>query len=295
MSDEGRHVALVIGASAEARSTARDISDSLESWGFAISELDADADIVARLAELGPDIVFNVAGRIGDGRLQGACDLLGLAHTHSGLAASALAADRHLAKMVFKSAGIPVTDHILVDRAEAASTHVLPPPYLVKARHAGTGGKAIVVRSAEDPPPRALLEADWAGSEEVMVERFLPGMTLSAFVMGDVMIGMAAVTDANRNNDPETLIPASISSKIYEDGTRLALKAHGVFGCRGVTALRFRVNDRQGLAEPVAIDLDTQPDLGRTSPLARIAAHAGHEFDELLRWIIGDASCRTGN
>jgi len=291
VSEGAGKVAIVTGRSADDLTAARDISESLEGQGFSTSIIEMDGDLVARLGETKPDIVFNAVGRANDGRLQGVCEALGLAYTHSGITTSALSADRHLSKLVFKSAGIPVTDHVLVNRAEAASTHVLPPPYIVKPRFAGTGGKPAIVRYAEDLPPADLLSEHWADSDEVMVERFIAGMTLSAFVMGDVLIGIAAKTDEHKNSVAETLIPAPISSKIYEDGTRLALKAHGVLGCRGVAALTLRFNVQQGFSEPVAIGLDTQPELCRTSPLAQVAARAGHEFDELLRWIVGDASC----
>jgi len=294
VNEGARKVAIVTGRSAEDLTAARDISQSLDGQGFTTSIIEMSGELVARLGETKPDIVFNAVGRSNDGRLQGVCEALGLAYTHSGIATSALSADRHLSKLVFKSTGIPVTDHVLVNRAEAASTHVLPPPYIVKSRYAGTGGEPEIVRYAEDLPPAELLSENWADSDEVMVERFITGMTLSAFIMGDVLIGIAARTDEHKNSVAETLIPAPISPKIYEDGTRLALKAHGVLGCRGVTALTLRFNVQQRFSEPVVIGLDTQPELCRTSPLAQVAARAGHEFDELLRWIVGDASYKRG-
>lgn len=295
MTEGARHVALVTGRSAVGRSAARDISAGLTGLGFVVTEVEEGRALVETLATLRPDVVFNAADESGDGRLQGACELLGLAYTHSGLAASVLASDRHLAKMVFKAAGIPVTDHVLVNRAEAAASHVMQPPYIAKARHVGAGGEAIVVLHAEDPPPDALLAEDWASSEDILVERFLPGLTLEAFIMGDVLVGMAATTDATKNRVAETLIPAPISPKIYEDGTRLALKAHGVLGCCGVSALSLRYNDRQGFSAPVVLGMNVQPELSLVSPFVRIAARAGHAYEELLSWIVRDASCGKGS
>ena len=124
-----------------------------------------------------------------------------------------------------------------------------------------------------------------------MVERFLSGQTLFAFIMGDVLIGMMGVTDAVGDRASEILIPAVISPKIYEECTRLALRAHGVLGCRGVTAVTFRYEQRQAVGTPVVLGLDPQPDLSPQGPLSQIAARAGHSFGELLRWIVQDASC----
>lgn len=291
MSTGGRLIALVAGHGRKASTAARDIEESLTGQGFAVTLLDETPDLVSRLADSRPEVVFNAGTGSGDGRLQGVCELLGLPYTHSGVAASALAADRHLTKMLFKSAGIPVTDHVLVDRVQTAASHVLVPPYIAKPRRRGTGGDPVLVRNAEDPPPEAVLGEDWARSEDIMVERFLSGQTLHAFIMGNVLLGISSTTDATKNNAAETLIPASISPKIYEECTKLALRAHSVLGCRGVTALALRFNDKQGLGGPVALGLDVQPDLSRTAPLAQIAARAGHCFDEFLRWIVEDASC----
>ncbi len=297
MSDGSRHIALVTGSTAAGLSTGRDIADSLTGQDFSVTRLDDRDDLVARLVEIKPDLVFNAAtgSPVGNGPLQGVCELLALPFTHSGLAASALSADRHLTKLVFKSTGLPVTDHVLASRIEAAGTHVLPPPYIAKPRHVGTGGPPIIVRHTEDLPPEALLSEIWADADEVIIERFLPGQTLSAFIMGDVLIGIAATADATRDRTGQTLIPAAISPKIYEKCTRLALRAHGVLGCRGVTALVLRYNESQALGDPVALGFETRPDLCRTAPLVRIAARAGHSFDELLRWIVEDASCGKGN
>ena len=286
-----RHVALVNGDPDTAET--RDIAEALTAEDFAVTPLAGDAHFAARLSELRPDLVLmaGMSSRLSDGRLQGVCETLGIAYTHSGIAATALANDRHLSKLAFKSSGIPVTDHVLADRAEAARTHILPPPYIAKARRAGTGGTPIVVRHKEEAFPEALLGADWAGAEDVMVERYLSGQTLCAFIMGDVLIGMIGVTDAVGDRASEILIPAVISPKIYEECTRLALRAHGVLGCRGVTAVTFRYEQRQAVGTPVVLGLDPQPDLSPQGPLSQVAARAGHSFGELLRWIVQDASC----
>lgn len=286
-----RHIALVNGDPETAAT--REIADALITEDFSVTPLAFGQSFASDLNELKPDLVLAAGAgpKARDGRIQGVCEALQIPYTHSGIAATAVANDRHLAKLAFKSAGIPVTDHVLADRAEAARTHILPPPYIAKSRHAGAGGTPVVVHHQEEALPEDLLGADWTGSDEVMIERFLPGQTLCAFIMGDVLIGIASVTDATKNNQSETLIPASISSKIYEECTRLALRAHGVLGCRGVTALTFRYDERQAFGTPVMLGLDPQPDLSRTGPLSRTAERAGHAFEELLRWIVQDASC----
>ena len=297
MSGDTRTIALVSGHDSASRASALEIAESLTAQGFAVTRLSDESDLIAELSALQPDVVFNNARgtRVGAGRLQSLCEANDWPYTHSGFVASAVADDRHLSKMVFKAAGIPVTDHVLADRSEVAATHVLPPPYIVKSRFGGRGGAPVIVRHIEELVPDALMAEDWDGVEEVMVERFVPGDTLSVYIMGDVVIGTAATTDATKTNASETLIPATISPKIYEECTRLALRAHGVLECRGVTALTLRHNPRQAFVDPIVLALETLPDISKAAPLVRIAARAGHSFDELLRWIVEDASCERGS
>ncbi|HVW92388.1 MAG TPA: D-alanine--D-alanine ligase, partial [Devosia sp.] len=110
-----------------------ELADVLAERGYAVTQI-TPADLPAQLTVDRPDVVFNAltsaAGR--DGSVQGFCELLGIAYTHSGVLASALAANRHQAKIVLRAAGLPVTDHLIVGRAEAARVHQMQPSYVVK-------------------------------------------------------------------------------------------------------------------------------------------------------------------
>src|SRR5690606_35271482 len=104
---------------------------ALRRAGYEVTEVDVGFDIAERLRELQPDVAFNALhGPFGeDGTIQGVLEFLRIPYTHSGILASALAMNKHQAKIMFKAAGIPVTDHAIVDRAEAARAHVMAPPY----------------------------------------------------------------------------------------------------------------------------------------------------------------------
>ncbi len=127
--------------------------------GYRVSTIVADANVVTALRASAVDVVFNAADR--SGRLQGLLELLAIPYTHSGVLASALAANRHQAKIVLRGAGIPVTDHLIVGRAEAARQHQLPPPYVVKPIVGGTGVAAFAILGEREAQPHHLLAADW--------------------------------------------------------------------------------------------------------------------------------------
>ena len=46
----------------------------------------------------------------------------------------------------------------------------------------------------------------------------------------------------------------------------------------------------EGTGGPVCIEINTQPGMTETSLVPELAAHAGISFDELVRWMVEDAS-----
>ena len=132
---------LMGGPSAERQvslSSGRECADALRVAGYQVTEIDLGTargdEIVRRLADAAPDVVFNALhGRWGeDGCVQGLLDWLDLPYTHSGVLASALAMDKTRAKQAFRAAGLPVVESVIADAAEVRLRHVIPPPYVVK-------------------------------------------------------------------------------------------------------------------------------------------------------------------
>ena len=80
--------------------------------------------------------------------------------------------------------------------------------------------------------------------------------------------------------------------RIYQQVQKLSLKAHQALGCRGVSRADFRYDDRAaGDAGLVCLEVNTQPGMTPTSLVPEMAAHAGHDFPELVRWMVEDAGC----
>ncbi|HHG89253.1 MAG TPA: D-alanine--D-alanine ligase [Devosia sp.] len=271
--------------------------------GYQVTEIDADRDIGAVLADLKPDVVLNsLHGRFGeDGTIQGMLEVLGIPYTHSGVLASALAMDKHQSKIIFKAAGVPVTHHIVAHRSEIAREHVMKPPYVVKPVAEGSSVGIFIVKSETSHPPQEVLRSDWIGGEHLMVERYIPGRELTCAIMGDVALGVTEiVTDLNFYNyeakyttgGSHHVLPAQVSSDVYQNVQKLALKAHEALGCRGVTRADFRFNDLAGQSgELVCLEVNTQPGMTGTSLVPELAEMAGHSPKDLVRWIVEDASC----
>ncbi|HCI99827.1 MAG TPA: D-alanine--D-alanine ligase, partial [Sulfitobacter sp.] len=86
------------------------------------------------------DVVLNcLHGRWGeDGCVQGLLEWMGLPYTHSGVLASALAMDKQRSKEVFRAAGLPVVESLIVSAATVRGSHVMDPPYVVKPNNEGS-------------------------------------------------------------------------------------------------------------------------------------------------------------
>ena len=302
-----KHVAVLMGGWSNERpvslSTGAACAFALRNAGYEVTELDVGRDVATVLQQLRPDVAFNALhGTFGEsGMIQGVLELLEIPYTHSGVLASALAMDKHQAKIMFKAAGIPVTDHVILDRAAVARAHAMPPPYVIKPISDGSSFGVFIVKADQSHPPQEILREDWVGGEEIMVERYIPGRELTCAVMGDVALGVTEiVTDLAFYNyeakymagGSRHIIPAQISPNIYEKVQKMSLKAHEVLGCRGVTRADFRYNDQAGAdGELVCLEINTQPGMTPTSLVPEQARYAGHSFEELVSWMVEDASC----
>ncbi len=302
-----KHVALLKGGWSNERpvslASGKECAQALRNAGYEVTEIDVGRDIAEVLRAMKPDVAFNALhGPFGEGgMIQGLLELLEIPYTPSGVLASAMAMDKHQAKIVMKAAGIPVTDHVIADRAEVARAQVMAPPYVVKPIADGSSFGVFIVKADQSHPPQELLREDWTMGEDVMVERYIPGRELTCAVMGDVALGVTEiVTDLAFYNyeakyaadGSRHIIPAQIQPKIYDKVQKMALKAHAALGCRGVTRTDFRYNDRAGEdGELVCLEINTQPGMTPTSLAPEQARYAGHSFEELVSWMVEDASC----
>ena len=221
-----KHVAVLMGGLSNERpvslSSGKGCAEALRAAGYRVTEVDVGYDIAERLRDLAPDVAFNALhGRFGeDGTIQGVLEFLRIPYTHSGVLASALAMDKHQAKIMLKAAGVPVTDHVIASRAEVGRAHVMPAPYVVKPVADGSSFGIMIVKADQTHPPQEILGEDWKGGEELMVERYIPGRELTCAVMGDVALPVTEiVTDLAFYNyeakysagGSQHVIPAQIS------------------------------------------------------------------------------------
>lgn len=303
-----KHVAVLMGGlSSEREVSLRSgaaCAQALEGEGFRVTRLDVGRDVAEKLAALRPDAALNALhGPMGeDGSIQGVLELLRIPYTHSGVLASALAMNKAMAKIVLKDAGVPVPQGRIVNRREAARSHALNPPYVLKPIAEGSSYGVFIVPVGANAPPAELAADDWKFGESLLAETFIAGRELTCAVIGDRALDVIDIRAADggwydyqakyTKGGSIHILPAEIKGNIYQQIQQLALTAHKALGCRGVSRSDFRYDDRpDGTGELVMLEVNTQPGMTETSLVPELAAHVGMSFGELVRWMVEDASC----
>ena len=294
-----RVAVLLGGLSAEREvslSSGHECAKALREAGFDVVEVDCGPDLLARLAEVKPDVCFNALhGRWGeDGCIQGMLEWLRIPYTHSGVLASALAMDKARAKEAYRAVGLPVVESVIASREAVEAGHVLMPPYVVKPNNEGSSVGVYIVREGANAPRLAATMP-----AEVMVETYVPGRELTVAVMGDRAL---CVTDIITNGwydydakyapgGSRHELPARLPDDVTSACLDYALRAHRALGCRGLSRTDFRWDETRGLAGLVLLETNTQPGMTPTSLAPEQAAHVGISFPALCRWLVEDASC----
>src|SRR5215467_2897719 len=239
-----KHVAVLMGGwSAEREISLRSgkaCADALARRGHRVTRIDVGRDIAAVLTTVKPDVALNMLhGRPGeDGTLQGVLEILAM--------------QKDVAKDLLRAADVPVPEGLVASRFEVAKGHMLPPPYVIKPIAEGSSVGVFIVREDHAHPPQELTREDWPYGDRLIVEKYIAGKELTCAVMGDTALGVIEIVPTVRFYDYEAkyvpgaskhLLPAPVSSIVYQQVRRLALAAHRALGCRGVSRADFRYDD----------------------------------------------------
>jgi D-alanine-D-alanine ligase len=282
------------------------VADALRSAGYGVTEIDVAPDISAVLTKLKPDVAFNALhGTWGeDGCLQAILETLQIPYTHSGVKASALAMDKILSKKIFALAGIPCAEDKVVTVDELFAKDPLPRPFVVKPYNEGSSVGVVIVREGSNFTRNS--EGPWQNisqlkDQKLMAERYLKGRELTVSVVDGKALTVTELKPKEGFYDYEAkysegmtdhIIPAELSRDMLLRVKSLAEKAHNALDCRGVTRSDFRLDDGEGGDNiPYILEINTQPGMTALSLVPEQARALGQSFEELVSWMIEDASC----
>ena len=252
------------------------------------------------------DVVFPVLhGENGeDGAMQGLLQLSGIPYVGSDVAASAVAMDKTLTKLVADSEGVVQADWILVkrheieQRPEAIIEKIEQKfAYPVFVKPAGTGSSVGVSKVTDRESVLCALTHSAEFDDKILVEEFIDGCEVEVAVMGNE-VPVASICgeidsgaefydyDAKYVTDTSVAyIPARISDEIAEQTRQNAIKIYSAMGCKGLSRVDFFVTRKDGRI--VFNEINTLPGFTSISMYPKLFCAsgftAGELVDELLR------------
>lgn len=224
-----------------------------------------------------------------NGTIQALLELAGRPYTGSGVLASALAMNKHVAKQVLEHAGVPVPRGALLRagdpvRLDAAALGGWP--LVVKPNEEGSTVGLTIVSRPDDLDDA--LQLAWEYGEDALVEEFIPGRELTVAVIGDEALPIVEIRPRSGFYDyqskytagaSEYTCPADLPEELAARVRDLGLRASLALGCTGVSRSDFRLNPR---GEVYCLEVNTIPGMTPTSLVPMAARASGMSYDDLV-------------
>jgi len=247
-----------------------------------------------------PKIIFNALhGQFGeDGYIQSILETFNIPYTHSGVIASAKAMDKLISKKIFLKNKILTPKYIEYhfDKNKEDVINIIQKklkfPVVVKPINEGSSVNVFICTKNNIYKNLERIRF----YKRVLIEEFIAGREIQVAIMGSKKLGTIELKpkrkfydyDAKYNPQAKTehIIPVKLSMKDIIKVEEIALKAHKVIGCTGVTRSDFKFfNNKFYLLE-----INTQPGMTKLSLVPEIASYNGISFIQLLKWILKNVS-----
>jgi D-alanine-D-alanine ligase len=291
----------------------RRVADALRSAGVEADLHDADASLLAYLADVGPDAAFvALHGSSGeDGAIRGVLDLAGVPYAGAAPHSCRLAFDKPTAKGLLAAAGVPTPDAVTLPHStfrELGAHAVLDRllvrlglPLVVKPASGGSALGATMVRTANALP--AAMVHCFSYGDTALVERLVEGTELAVSVvevdgapraLPAVEIvpkeGLFDYSARYTAGATDYYTPARLDSSVLDAAADAALAAHRVLCLRDLSRTDLVV-DASGT--PWFLEVNVSPGMTETSMLPMSVAEAGLDLGVLCRDLLDAAVARA--
>lgn len=247
------------------------------------------------------DVVFPVLhGENGeDGAMQGLLQMAGIPYVGPHVAASAVAMDKTLTKLVAGQAGVPQADWQLVRRAEldGRMEQVLDTlekrfAYPMFVKPAGTGSSVGVSKAANRESLSAALLAAAKYDEKILVEEFIHGREVEVAVMGNdsPVASICGEIDSGADfydydakyitDTSVAYIPARIPEDVAQNVRNAAVQVYSALGCQGLSRVDFFVTWEENRV--VFNEINTLPGFTSISMYPKLFAASGIPYEALI-------------
>ena len=252
--------------------------------------IEPDGNFVKKLRKFKPDLVLNLLhGRYGeDGYIQSILESEKVKYTHSGVLSSSLAIDKEISKKIF------------------IKNNILTPPYIKFSFKNNLNFKNIIKKIDQKLKFPVVLKPINEGSsvgvyisnkknfnknllklekfKEILIEKYIPGREIQAAILGKKKLGIIELKPKRKFYDYKAkysasaktkhIIPVNISSKNFNKVNSIAMKAHKLLKCRGVSRSDFRFYNNKFYL----LEINTQPGMTSLSLVPEIAKYKNIKF-----------------
>ena len=280
--------------------TGRQVAKELRKNGFLVKITEPNLGLIKKIKLFKPNIIFNALhGQFGeDGYIQTILETIRIPYTHSGVISSILAMDKVLSKKIFIKEKILTPKFIEYFFNKSNSKIIkeiekkLKFPVVIKPINEGSSVNVFICTKLNIIKNLKKLE----NYKRIIIEEFIPGREIQAAIINNKKLGAIELEpkrkfydfQAKYNPKAKTkhIIPVQLGKKKYNYLMDLALKAHKLIKCRGVSRSDFKFyKDKFYLLE-----INTQPGMTNLSLVPEIASYHGIKFIKLLKMILDDAS-----
>ena len=283
--------------------TAKSVLKELEkNKKYKLKIKEPDGNFVKELRLYKPDLVLNLLhGRYGeDGYIQAILESEKIKYTHSGVLSSFLAIDKELSKKIFLKNKILTPKYIkFIFKKNFKKKKIIQKvqkklnfPVVIKPINEGSSVNVFICNKSNFIINIIKLK----GYGEILIEKYIPGREIQVAILGKEKLGAIELKPKRKFYDYEAkynpkaktehIIPVKISKKNHDKVTNIALKAHNLLKCRGVTRSDFRFYKNKFYL----LETNTQPGMTSLSLVPEIARYNNISFKKLIQRIIYDAS-----
>ena len=280
--------------------TGKQVSIELLKNNYKVKIVEPNYKLSEVIKKFKPKIIFNALhGQFGeDGYIQTILETTNIPYTHSGVLSSAIAMDKNLSKKIFINNKILTPKYFMYyfDKSKKDLINYINKylgfPVVVKPVNEGSSVNVYICTKINIFKKIKLLK-DY---KKIIIEKFIPGREIQAAIIGLKKLGAIELKpkrkfydyEAKYNSKAKTkhIIPVNLNKNKYKKLMSLALKAHKLIGCSGVTRSDFKFFK----GKFYLLEINTQPGMTNLSLVPEIALYKGISFIKLIEMILKNAS-----
>jgi len=272
--------------------SAGQVAGALQSLGHSVffgdpAEADFDLDKLTQSS----DVVIMIHGVDGeDGVFQRQLEAMEQPFLGSGSAACELTYDKSRYRKFMATQDVGMAHGEVVSRQAFDQSKLRQVPYVLKPIKGGSSVDTVIVHDLANEPKSAYFDSLFAKYGQMLLEQLIEGQEITVGILGSQALPVILIVPPqngefdyeNKYNgqSQEIVDPPQIDGTVKRGAQELALRIHGLTGCRHLSRTDMIVTPE---GELYVLETNTMPGMTAESLFPKAAATAGHNMPALVR------------